>query len=111
MLESRLVNAKKYTGRHTLTGNAPSKEDWYNMLDWLMDAPIFWDGKGLIYLAKISDIRHMKIAVDVSLKNKAHQGVQLALPKVDTMYLLDLATEENRGLQEFTRIIKMEKIR
>jgi len=53
----------------------------------------------------------MKIAVDVSLKNKAHQGVRLALPKVDTMYQLDLSTEEDRGLQEFTRITKMEKIR
>ena len=111
MLESRLVNSGKYTGRHTRTGNAPSKEDWYNLLDWLMDAPVFWDGKGLIYLAKISDSRYMKIAVDVSLKNKAHQGVRLALPNVDTMYLLDLSTEENRGLQEFTRIKKMEKIR
>ena len=27
------------------------------------------------------------------------------------MNLLDLSTEENRGLQEFTRITKMEKIR
>ena len=110
MLESRLVNAKKYTGRHTRTGNAPSKEDWYNLLDWLMDAPVFWDG-GLIYLAKISDSRYMKIAVDVSLKTEAHRGVRLALPKIDTMYLLDLSTEENRGLQEFTRITKMGKIR
>jgi len=30
---------------------------------------------------------------------------------LDIMYLLDLSTEENRGLQEFTRITKMEKIR
>jgi hypothetical protein len=46
MLESKLVNGKKYTGKHTLMGNAPSKEDWYNLVDWLMDAPIFWDGNG-----------------------------------------------------------------
>jgi hypothetical protein len=111
MLESRLVNSGKYTGRHTNTGNAPSKGDWYNLVDWLMDASIFWDGKGLIYLARISDSRYMKIAVDVSLKTKAHQTVRLVLPKIDTMYLLDLSTEENRGLQEFTRITKMEKIR
>jgi len=106
-----LVNSGKYTGRHTRTGNAPSKEDWYNMMDWLTDAPIFWDGKGLIYLAKVSDSRYMKIAVDVSLLTKSHKSVRLALPKIDTMYLLDLSTEENRGLQEFTRITKMEKIR
>jgi len=111
MLESRLVNSGKYTGRHTNTGNSPSKEDWYNLVDWLIDAQVFWDGKGLIYLAKISDSRYMKIAVDVSLLTKAHKSVRLALPKIDTMYLLDLSTEENRGLQEFTRIIKMEKIR
>jgi hypothetical protein len=111
MLESGKVNSGKFTGRHTSTGNAPSKNDWYNLLDWLMDAPIFWDGKGLVYLAKISDSRYMKIAVDVSLVTKAHKGVRLALPKIDTMYLLDLSTEENRGLQEFTRITKMEKIR
>jgi hypothetical protein len=111
MLESRLVNSGKFTGRHTRMGNAPSKEDWYNLVDWLVDAPLFWDGKGLIYLAKISDSRYMKIAVNVSLINKAHKGVRLALPKINTMYLLDLSTEENRGLQEFTRITKMEKIR
>ena len=111
ILESRLVNAKKYTVRHTRMGNAPSKEDWYNLLDWLMDAPIFWDGKGLIYLAKISDSRYMKIAVDVSLKNKAYQGVRLALPKVDTMYLLDISTDSTMGIEEFNRIMRMEKIR
>jgi hypothetical protein len=111
MLESRKVNSGKFTGRHTRTGNTPSKEDWYNLLDWLIDAPLFWDGKGLIYLAKISDSRYMKIAVDVSLLTKAHKGRRFLLPIIDTMYLLDISTEENRGLQEFTRIIEMEKIR
>jgi len=111
MLESRLVNSRKYTGRHTNTGNAPSKEDWYNLVDWLMDAPIFWDGKGLIYLARISDSRYMKIAVDVSLLTKSHKSVRLALPKIDTLYLLDLAQEGDRGSNEFNRIMRMEKIR
>jgi len=111
MLESRLVNAKKYTGRHIRMGNAPSKEDWYNLLDWLIDAPVFWDGKGLIYLARISASRYMKIAVDVSLKNKAYQGVRFALPKVDTMYLLDVSTDNSMGIEEFNRIMRMEKIR
>jgi hypothetical protein len=53
----------------------------------------------------------MKIAVDVSMINKAHKGVRLALPKIDTLYSLNSPTEANRGLQEFTRITKMEKIR
>jgi hypothetical protein len=111
MLESKLVNSKKYTERHTRMGNAPSKGDWYNLIDWLMGASIFWDGKGLIYLAKISDSRHMKIAVDVSLKSGTHRGVKLPLPKVDTMYLLDLSTESNMGIGEFNRIMSMEKVR
>jgi len=111
MLESRLVTSLKYTGRHTRVGNAPSKEDWYNLVDWLMDASIFWDGKGLIYLAKISESRYMKIAVDVSLVTKAHRGLRFFLPKVDTMYLLDISTKSDRGFEEFERIMKMEKTR
>jgi hypothetical protein len=111
MLESRLVNSGKYTGKHTRMGNAPSKEDWYNLLDWLMDAPIFWDGKGLIYLAKVSESRYMKIAVDTSLKTKAHKGRRFALPKVDTMYLLNIATDSTMGNNEFNRIMRLEKIR
>jgi hypothetical protein len=111
MLESRLVNSGKFTGRHTHMGNAPSKEDWYNLLDWLMDAPLFWDGKGLIYLAKISERRYMKIAVDVSLVTKAHKGVRIALPKIDTMYFLDVSAESTMGSNEFNRIMLMEKIR
>jgi hypothetical protein len=92
-------------------GNAPSKEDWYNTVDWLMDAPVFWDGRGLIYLAKISESRYMKIAVDVSIMNKAHKGVRLALPKINTMYLIDLSTENTMGSNEFNRTMLMEKIR
>ena len=82
ILEASLVNGKKYTGKHTRTGNAPSREDWYNIMDWLMDASVFWDGRGLVYLAKISDGRYMKIAVDVSTAGSNHRGVRLLLPKV-----------------------------
>jgi len=53
----------------------------------------------------------MKIAVDVSLLTKAHKTVRLALPKIDTLYLLDLAQEGDRGSNEFNRIMRMEKIR
>jgi hypothetical protein len=113
ILESKLVNGKKYTGKHTRMGNAPTKEDWYNLLDWMMDAPVFWDAahKGLVYLARLDGSRYMKIAVDLSLETGNHRGVRLLLPKVDTMYVLDLSTEENRGIQEYNRITKMEKIR
>ena len=74
-------------------------------------APIFWDGKGLIYLAKVTDSRYMKIAVDVNLKTGTHRGIRLPLSKVDTMYLLDISTEIDRGLDEFNRIMCMKQIR
>ena len=110
VLEASLVNGKKYE-RHTRTGNAPSREDWYNIMDWLMDASVFWDGRGLVYLAKISDSRYMKIAVDVNIAGANHRGVRLLLPKVDTMYVLDTSTPSDRGIDELNRIMRMEKVR
>ena len=53
----------------------------------------------------------MKIVVDISMKNKGHKGVALMLPKIDTMYELDLSTELDRGSREYQRIIEMRKIR
>jgi hypothetical protein len=78
-----------------------------------MDASVYWDAahKGLLYLAKLDGSRYMKIAVDVSLNTEAHRGVRFLLPKVDTMFVLDLSTESNRGLDEYNRITKLEKIR
>jgi hypothetical protein len=111
MLESKLVNGKKYTGKHTRMGNAPTKNDWYNLVDWLLDAAVYWDGKGLIYLAKLAESRYMKIAVDVSLDTENHRGVRFFLPKIDTMYVLDLSTESNMGVSEYNRIVSFEKIR
>ena len=111
LLESRLVNGRKFAGRHARMGNAPTKGDWHNLLDWLMDADVYWDGKGLIYLAKLSDSRHMKIAVDVSLDGGNHRGTRFRLPKIDTMYALDLAEEGARGSDELNRILQMERVR
>jgi hypothetical protein len=53
----------------------------------------------------------MKIAVDVSLGTENHRGVRFLLPKIDTMFVLDLSTENDRGLDEYNRITKLEKIR
>jgi SPP1 gp7 family putative phage head morphogenesis protein len=113
VLESKLVNGKKYTGKHTRMGNAPSKDDWYNLLDWLLDAAVYYDAahKGLAYLARLGTSRYMKIAVDLSLDTGNHRGVRLLLPKVDTMYVLDLSVENDRGLDEYNRITRFEKIR
>ena len=111
VLESRLVNGRKFTGKHARMGNALAREDWYNLLDWLMDAQVYWDGRGLVYLAKLSGSRYMKIAVDTNLRAKSQSGVRLMLPKVDTMYVLDLSAEGARGMDEYGRIMRMERIR
>jgi len=53
----------------------------------------------------------VKIAVDASLRGKNQSGMRLMLPKVDTMYVLDLASESDRGRDEHDRITKMERVR
>jgi len=111
ILESRLVNSKKYRARHTLQGNAPAVGDWHKLIDWMMDAPVYWDGKGLIYLASIGRNRYMKIAVDINLAGQNHRGMRFLLPKVDTMYVLDLTGETDRGRNEHNRIINMQRVR
>jgi hypothetical protein len=112
-LEEGLVNDVKYRGRHTDQGNQPKESDWYHLTDYLMDADIFFDAAkgGLIYLAKRSENRYIKIAVDLSFRHKSHQGTRLLLPKVDTMYELNLDTEPDRGITEYNRITGLKKIR
>jgi len=65
----------------------------------------------LFFLKKKTESIYMKIVVDISMKNKGHKGVALMLPKIDTMYELDLSTELDRGSREYQRIIEMRKIR
>jgi hypothetical protein len=110
-LEEGLVNATKFTGRHERQGNAPAKEDWYHLLDYLVTANVFLDKDSLIFLVKRSESKFLKIAVDFSFKHKAHKGAKLLLPKVDTMYELDISTETDRGIEEYNRIMKLKKIR
>ena len=108
-LECRLVDGKKYSGgKHERMGNAPTKEDWYNIMDFLMDAEIFWDGHGLVYLRKLSQTRFMKIFVDVGSRLR-HKSASFSMPKIDTMYILDESTE--RGFDELKRIKQFEKVR
>jgi hypothetical protein len=82
-------------------------------MDYLMDGSIFFDkAKGaLIYLVKRSESNYIKIAVDLSFQHKTHQGTKLLLPKVDTMYELNLDTETDRGIDEYKRILELPKIR
>lgn len=109
-LECRLVDGKKYSGgKHERMENAPTKEDWYNIMDYLMDAEIFWDGHGgLVYLRKLSSTRFMKVFVDVGSRLR-HKSATFSMPKVDTMYILDESVE--RGFDELKRIRQLEKVR
>jgi hypothetical protein len=111
VLESKLINAGKYTGRHTMQGNAPTENDWYNLMDYLIDASVFLDRQSLIYLKKLSESRYMKIVVDLDIKARAHRGAAIQLPKIDTMYELDISADTDRGIAEYNRIMKLEKIR
>jgi hypothetical protein len=114
ILESKLINSPKFSGRHTMQQNAPARHDWFNLMDYLIDADVFWDEErpdSLIFLRPLSASKYMKIAVDVNLINARYKGVSLNLPKVDTMYLLDTATEHDRGISEYNRIMKLKKIR
>ncbi|MDR3173010.1 MAG: minor capsid protein [Treponema sp.] len=110
-LEAELLSNAKFQGRHARQGNAPAREDWYQLIDYLIDAGVFLDGNGLIFLLKRSESKYLKIVVDLSFRHKAHKGSKLLLPKVDTMYELDIAAETDRGIEEYNRIMKLEKLR
>jgi hypothetical protein len=112
-LEESLVNDVKFKGRHVSQGNQPKESDWYMLTEYLLGANIFFDkaSGGLIYLIKRSESRYIKIAVDLSYQHKSHQGTRLLLPKIDTMYELNLDTEIDRGIDEYNRIMEFKKIR
>ena len=114
-LECRLVDGNKYNShdkanpsKHERMGNSPTQEDWYNIMDYLMDAEIYWGGRELIFLRKLSATRFMKMAVDIGSWLK-HKSAVFQIPKVDTMYILDESTE--RGVDELKWLREMEKIR
>ena len=111
ILEEGLVNNIKFRGRHSKQGNAPTEEDWYNLIDYLIDAQVFLDDNMLLYLIKRNESKYLKIAVDLSFQHKGHKGTKLLLPKVDSMYELNLDTEGDRGIAEYKRLMKLKKIR
>lgn len=110
VLEQRLITDDKYLKRHAGVGNAPTKQDWKNLLDYLADANVYWDNrdgkKNLLFLKKLSDLEYIKIAIDVLTTER-----YLRLPKIDTMFYLKIATEDNKGIDEFNAIMKLKKIR
>ena len=51
-------------------------------------------------------MKYLKIAVDVLASERF-----LALPKVDTMFYLDISAEDEKGIEEYRQIMKLKKIR
>jgi len=50
--------------------------------------------------------KYLKISVDVSATER-----YLKLPKIDTMYYLDLVEESSMGINEYNQIMELKKIR
>lgn len=109
VLEQSLVTSDKYLVRHANAGNAPTRQDWKNLMDYLADADVYWDNEkknSFLFLKKLSESKYLKISVEVDATER-----YLRLPKVDTMYYLDIAEESDKGIDELKRIMELKKIR
>lgn len=109
VLEQSLIANDKYLVRHAKAGNAPTPQDWKNLMDYLADATVYWDNrkkKSLLFLKKLTEAKYLKISVDVEATER-----YLKLPKVDTMFYLDLAAESTVGSNEYNQIMGLKKIR
>lgn len=110
VLEQKLITSDKYLVRHAKAGNAPTEQDWKNLMDYIANSDVYWDNrdgkKNLLFLKKLSESEYIKIAVDVLTTER-----YLKLPKVDTMYYLDIASESQMGISEYNEIMQMKKIR
>lgn len=109
VLEQKLITSPKYLVRHTAAGNAPTEADWKRLSDYLFDAEAYWDTRNksnILFLKKISESEYVKIAVDVSASER-----YLNLPKVDTMYHLNISTESTMGINEYNEIRKLKRMK
>lgn len=110
VLEQSLITNDKYLVRHAKAGNAPTEQDWKNLMDYIADADVYWDNKdgkkNLLFLKKLSESDYIKIAVDVLTTER-----YLRLPKVDTMFHLKIATEDEVGIEGYRQIMQLKKIR
>lgn len=109
VLEQSLITNDKYLVRHAKAGNAPTPHDWKNLMDYLADATVYWDNrkkKSLLFLKKLTEEKYLKISVDVEATER-----YLKLPKVDTMFYLDLAAERTVGSNEYNQIMGLKKVR
>ena len=110
VLEQSLITNDKFLLRHAKVGNAPTGQDWKNLMDYLADADVYWDSKdgkkNLLFLKKLSESDYIKIAVDVLTTER-----YLRLPKVDTMFHLKIATADEVGIEGYRQILQLKKIR
>ena len=109
VLEQSLITNDKYLVRHAKAGNAPTPQDWKNLMDYLADATVYWDNrkkKSLLFLKKLTEEKYLKISDDVEATER-----YLKLPKVDTMFYLDLAAERTVGSNEYNQIMGLKKVR
>jgi len=84
-LEAGLVQSAK-NDRHALKGEKPEREDWYNLIDYLLDATVYEDGKDLVYLSE-KPSGFMKVVVTPDpIKGDALHGATFRGPTVVTMY-------------------------
>lgn len=110
ILEQSLITSEKYMKRHAAAGNAPLPQDWKNLLDYLTDSDVYWNDRqpkaSLLFLKKITELKYIKIAVDILAVERFFE-----LPKIDTMFYLDIAAEDEKGIEEYRQIMKLKKIR
>lgn len=99
-LEAGLIQSVKNV-RHALKGEAPDITDWYRILDFLLDAEVYADGKDLVFLAKKPDGIMKVVVTPDPKKGTALHGATFRGPTVVTMYKpQDAEVERIRALKK-----------
>lgn len=99
-LRAGLISGQK-ADRHASSGDSLSKIEWVRMIDYLLDADVYYDAanKTLIYAYETSAEESIKIAVAPAFLQKS----TLRSASIRSVYKI--------GLDEIARISKLEKIK
>lgn len=84
-LKAGLIQSGKYE-RHGLKGEQPELEDWYNIVDCLLDAQVYEDGTDLVYLSEKPNGFMKVVVTPVPAKGKSLHGTTFRGPTLVTMY-------------------------
>jgi hypothetical protein len=84
-LEAGLVQSAKLD-RHALKGERPAIEDWYLIVDYLLDASIYEDGADLVYLSETPSGIMKVVVTPAPKKGGSLHGSTFRGPTVVTMY-------------------------